>query len=454
MRRLWGMAARPGLEVGLLSLARGNGKTAACATVAAATFLHECSTGGGDVSVFASSFSQAQILGRDAARLIEDGSEFARRDSGQRFEIEHRPSGARLRCLGSDSGRAMGLRSRLILMDEPASWKAGSGYELFVAARTSLGKVEGGRVLVLGTRASDPGHWWERLLREPPAASEMILHAAAADCDLGDRREWHRANPSLRSLNIPRMETLANEAADAADDPAAAASFRNLRLNAGTPLVSASALFDAATWAALPVAGPREGPLVLGVDLGGSSSLSAVAAYWPVTGRVECLALVGDTPPLRARGRAMGQATLFERLAAGGELLVSGGRAPNPGVLLDAAAERFGEPNVLVADSYRAGELFDHVGVAPWAAWCQVVVRRGNDRPDDLARAQQRVAAGLVRPVRSELLDRSVAAARTKVGSDGVVRLLHDWQAIDDVAAALVLAAASGDRMGLAPPPA
>lgn len=274
MRQLFRLACRPELEVAALSMGRGGAKTTAAATVAASTFMDECRRGtGGDVIAVAASFEQARILGKDAAALVPDDPTLRKRDSHMRLEIEH-TSGARLRVVGSDAGRSMGWRTRLALLDEPASWKPG-GAELWAAARTSLGKIPGGRVLLLGTRAYDPGHWWERVLSDPPAATEVLVWSAPEDADVLDRRSWMAANPSLRTLQLPAPQTLANEAAAAIEDPAAMATFRALRLNAGTPLAVAGVLFDPDAWAALPPAGGRAGPLMLGVDLGGSASLSA-----------------------------------------------------------------------------------------------------------------------------------------------------------------------------------
>ena len=41
---------------------------------------------------------------------------------------------------------------------------------------------------------------------------------------------------------------------------------------------------------------PRKGRPVYGVDLGGEAASSAIAAYWPESGRLECVAAFAGKP--------------------------------------------------------------------------------------------------------------------------------------------------------------
>ena len=47
---------------------------------------------------------------------------------------------------------------------------------------------------------------------------------------------------------------------------------------------------------------PREGAVVIGIDLGGSASMTAAAFYWPATGRLECFGWFPASPSLLDRG--------------------------------------------------------------------------------------------------------------------------------------------------------
>ncbi len=51
---------------------------------------------------------------------------------------------------------------------------------------------------------------------------------------------------------------------------------------------------------------PREGAVVIGIDLGGSASMTAAAFYWPATGRLECFGWFPASPSLLDRGAADG----------------------------------------------------------------------------------------------------------------------------------------------------
>ena len=74
-------------------------------------------------------------------------------------------------------------------------------------------------------------------------------------------------------------------------------SWRALRLNQGvSELVERRCCSLRRTWAAAEGDVPREGPAYWGVDLGGSAAQSAVAAYWPATGRLEALAAFPRSP--------------------------------------------------------------------------------------------------------------------------------------------------------------
>ena len=118
-------------------------------------------------------------------------------------------------------------------------------------------------------------------------------------------------------------------------------------------------LLDAGSWercecSELP---PAEGPLVLAADLGSGAAMSAVAAYWPLSHRLEALAAFPALPDLAARGRADNVGDLYGRMAARGELVQAGQRVVAVDELLQMALESYGPPSVIVCDRYREPEL-------------------------------------------------------------------------------------------------
>ena len=67
------------------------------------------------------------------------------------------------------------------------------------------------------------------------------------------------------------------------------AAFKALRLNMGVSDTEQATLLDAGTWARIEGDSPvRNGKaLFWGIDLGTTAAMSAVAAYWPASKRLE-----------------------------------------------------------------------------------------------------------------------------------------------------------------------
>ena len=200
------------------------------------------------------------------------------------------------------------------------------------------------------------------------------------------------------------------------------------------------------------------GPCVWGVDLGTSAAQSAVAAFWPESGRLESLAAFPSEPTLTERGLRDGVGNLYAECARRGELLALGQRSVDVTALLRAALERLGRPSRVVADRWRQAELLDALDAAgvPLAA----LDLRGQgfkDGAEDVRAFRRACADGRVTPVPSLLLRSAMAEARTisdpagnsklSKGSQGGRRL----RARDDSAAAAILAVAAGVRQPAKP---
>ena len=441
-----------------LSVGRGNGKSALCAAVACAVAdpagpLHGRRR---EVVVVASSFAQGRIIFEDSLGFLaerydlSDRSEWRRQDSANVATLEHRPSGARIRCLGSDPSRAHGIRPSLVLADEPAQWPSATADKMLAAVRTSLGKTPRSRLIALGTRPADPGHWFAAMLSGGAGYSQT--HAARPGDPPFQRRTWARANPSL--AHLPSLaEQIASEASDARRDPGLLAQFAALRLNAGTPDVETTPLLDAALWLSIEGAAPMAGPVAWGVDLGTSASQSAVAAYWPATGALAVLAAFPEVPDLHERGRRDGVAGLYGECHRRGELLTLGRRTVPVDGLLRVALARFGRPSIVAADRWRQGELEDCLEAARIPAAAFVARGMGYFHGGEDCRAFRRACAdGRVTPAPSLLLRSAMAEARTVSDPAGNAKLAKAGaggrraRARDDAAAAAILAVAVGSR--------
>ena len=461
-RDFWSAACDSSHDLVAWSGARGVGKTAMAAGLAAATALSEP---GGDVVIVASNFEQAKLLGRDARLMMGDAPGWKFRDNSQRFEAESKSSGTRIRVMGSDPNRAQGLRISLAVCDEPASWGP-RGFDLLNVLLTARGKIENSKVCLIGTRAGSPNHWWEKLLSEPPPRAHVTVFSADADADPLDRDAWHQAMPSLSEpVPWPEISQIESEAEEANRDRAALQRFRALRLNAGIPLSeSLVGLLDPGVWDSLDSpetlpdgrTAPQAsfGDYVLGLDLGGSMSLSGAVAYACRSGRLEAIAGIGSIPSLIDRGREIGAQHVFADAQRDGHLVVSPGRVADPRRLLNEAYSRWGEPQTVVCDRYRKSELLDIRDELSWLRRCGITFRGQGfrDGSEDVRRFQKSCYSNKVHPVRHELFDRSIAAVRLKVDPAGNQKLAHRSENIDDIASAAVLAVAEGDRRGTEPP--
>ena len=451
-------AFAPGVETSALSIGRGNGKTSLVAAIATAAVGGPLAQPRAETLLVASSFSQARIGFDHVLAFLGPQIEAAPRDwsvqdNSQRASIRYRPTGALLRVLGSDPKRAHGAAPILVLADEPAQWPASTSGRMLAALATSLGKIQGGRMIALGTRPDDEAHWFSRWLAGGSDFSQV--HAAKIDDPPYQQKTWVKANPSLTYL--PTLAATIRRAAQRARlDDGELQSFRALRLNSGTADTGRAVVLSADAWRACEVQNlpDADGPFILGVDLGSGAAMSAVAAYWPVTARLECWAAFPAEPDLTSRGAKDGVGSLYQRMAERGELTVTGGRTVDVGELIGAAVDRWGVPATVVADRYRQQELLDALekaGVRPW-----VFMPRGmgfRDGGDDVRRFRRAALEEKIRTPQSLLMRAALAGAVCVSDQAGNAKLAKAKETSerrdghrDDALAAVILAVAEGVR--------
>ena len=214
-------------------------------------------------------------------------------------------------------------------------------------------------------------------------------------------------------------------------------------------------LIDALVWRAVETdALPGcNGPMALGIDLGGTAAFSAAAAFWPRTGRLEGFVACGTVPSLSERALADGVSGVYEAMRAAGELSQIGGRVVPVGPFLAEAVRRYGRPQAIAADRWRAGELEDGVREAgltlPEPTW------RGQgwrDGAQDVRLFRSEVLEGKVSAPVSLAMRAAFAEAKTVADSASNEKLAkagegqHRRRGRDDLAAAIVLAVAEGTR--------
>ena len=354
-----------------LSVARGNGKSTLVAAIACAVVAGPLRQSRAEVVCVASSFAQGRVIFEhvlaflDAlGRPLTDRRLYRVQDSQNVATIEHRATGARIRCIGSDPKRAHGLAPLLVLADEPAQWEPAKRDAMRAALATAMGKLDGSRLIALGTRPADDEHWFAKML--DGGADYAQCHAARETDPPFRKRTWLRANPSLPAMPALSRNASASEADKAKRDDSLLAGFKALRLNLGTDDTAQSTLPGCRDLAANHGRRAACGPVhVWGLDLGQSEAMAGCAAYWPATGRLEALASFPNEPGLAERGVQDGVGNLYVRMFQRAELVTTGGEATDIAEFLKLCAGAIRTPECHRRRPMAGERASGHLAAAP-----------------------------------------------------------------------------------------
>lgn len=436
-------ALNPNVRIAALSMARANSKTTLCGYLAAATLIGPLAQRGSMSAIVAPSVSQAKLMFEDVLYHMEvyepeKKAWFARLSSPQ--EVISKETRTTLRILSSEPRMAHGLRANYIFADEPAQWQDSfdRGERMWAALRTSLGKIPGAKIVVLGTRPARADHFFEKLLHsESPRVASVCYSAEAID-------DWRKANPLAEHVNI-----LNDVIADEYDDIKSSGderTFLALRCNAGiSDVIDGGPVVDIRDWEALETGdGSPYGSYVMGIDMGGNSAMSAAAAVW-ADGQCQTTALFGNGKSLRERDEEDRAGGAYLRAEKAGELGISMSAAPEAWELVERAIETWGLPAVVVSDSYRCDEL-------------KQTLRRYRIDSRTFANLEQHVwatqrfkaavADGWLRPDGCKLIEYALPEARVVRNEQGLEKLARHIEAgrratlRDDALASLILATA------------
>lgn len=438
----------PGIEISALSLPRGNAKSATVGRlIALAMTPGSCLWRPGlETVVVSASLRQGRIMWRFAKELLSHDPEYRWQDSDQRIAVTHKPTGQSAYVISSSGRAALGLSQfSAIIFDEPAALEARNGRLLFDAVRQSLGKVEGQRLLLCGTRApADPGSWWPNLIDTGSSAGTHVTSLSAPHGEPWDSWQTIRRVNPVANVHAPLRRTILRERDEARKNPTLRRSFEAYRLNRSVETTE-DVLIEAEDWLrveARPLL-PREGQPVVGIDLGSERSWSAAWCLWP-NGRSECYAVSPGVPDLEERERqdAMPKG-LYGLLEAAGVLYVeTGRRVSKPSTLIDLLASKGIFPAVGYHDRFLRGDLQDAVdGRFP----LQERVTRWSESTEDISAFRQLVKDGPLsiaeecRPLARMALSQAVVVNDDQ-GSCRLSKKRHD-RSRDDVAVAATLAA-------------
>ena len=439
-----------------LSIARGGGKTTLCAAVALA-FLDApgIAQDGSEIVIVSATQKQGAQLFDHVGRFIgRERDRFRIREYAHELEVKHRETGVKLSVFPARPESLHGSAPALTLLDEVAQWPRTKIDRMLAALETASGKIPGSRVISLGTRAATAGHAFETLIR---SADYSQVHAARQTDPVFQRRTWERANPTIKK-NPVLLDAYRGFARKAKTSPERLQAFKALRLNQGVSDILENYLADPDLWEAAEADRPAKGRCFWGLDLGQTEAASAVAAYYPASGRLESIAAFGNVPDLSERSRRDGAGQLYHVAHRRGEIVLLGERVVPTWQLLSVALRRFGTPSAIACDRWRVGELRDALSQAGISCPVEERGQGFRDGAADVRAFREALAGGKVAPVRGTLfLTACVSEARTISDPAGNHKLAKNVQggrrqkARDDAAAAAILAVSLGVRRGADP---
>lgn len=217
-------AFAPQIRNALVSLPRGNGKSA----LAAALALAEMFVGpdSAEVLCVASDLRQAQIVMRMARRMVELNPELEERVQVYADRLYLPENDALLLPLPAEVGALHGHDPSLLVVDELHV----VGTDVWEAVTSVSGKRPESLTLAISTPASSPDSVMWSLVEHGRAGDDPAFYfreyAAPEGCDVGDRKAWRTANPALAC----KRPFLSEDGIEAVRRTISEARFRQLRL--------------------------------------------------------------------------------------------------------------------------------------------------------------------------------------------------------------------------------
>ena len=451
-------ALDPETQIAVLSIGRGNAKTALSAGVALGALLGKWDRQPKrEILIAARTRDQARIAWDFVSGFAQSLPEEVQKDltfrRSPRLEIEYEGDGGGhfVRAIAADGKSALGTAPTLILMDERGHWPLDKGNDLEAALLSGLGK-RGGKALIISTSAADDAHPFSQWIDNPQPGTFVQEHRPAPGLPVDDRESLLEANPGAKHGIGSSIEWLqANARRAVARGGSTLTSFRLYNRNERVSGEARDVLLTPDEWLTCETGEipPREGQVVVGIDLGGSASMSAVAFYWPETGRLEALGTFPGNPGLLDRGQSDGVGDRYVQMADRGELSTLGDRTvPVAPWLTEIMRQVEGETVAcLVMDRFKEAEMSEAIAKAGVRA---PLIWRGfgfKDGGEDCERFRRAAYDGRVQSVPSLLLRSAFADAiclRDPANNLKLAKARSTGRI--DPAAAAVLAVAEGAR--------
>ena len=246
------------------------------------------------------------------------------------------------------------------------------------------------------------------------------------DCTLNDKQAWNDANPGLKA-GIKSMDYMYGACERAEQLQANEMHFRAYDLNQPVNperevIVS---LNDYKKCVSAIPAKPK-GECIVGIDLGGSASMTAAAIYYPDTGRIDVRGAFGDEPPISQRARADRMGSQYDVMIRQGELFLYPGKVTPVVPFLIDLFNQVTEHSIIIAlgaDRYRKAEAekaFQEAGL-PYVPvhWRGQGAGKVADGSSDVRNFQKAVLDQKLKPGNSAMLASAIANSVIRYDSSG-----------------------------------
>jgi phage terminase large subunit-like protein len=270
-----------GTSMGILSIARKNGKTA---LIAAILLAHVCgpeAVQNSQVVSGALSREQAAVVFKLAVKMVNLEPQLTPR-------VRVMPSAKTMiglsknvefRALAAEGKTAHGLSPILAILDEVGQVR-GPQSDFIDAITTAQGAHDNPLIIVISTQAPNDADLLSVWIDDAKASKDphIVSHVYEADkkCDLDDQAAWHDANPALGVFRS--LKDLQDQASKAQRMPSFEATFRNLCLNQRVETVSP--FISKGVWLLnsqdVDMSVFYENPVYVGLDLSGKTDLTSM----------------------------------------------------------------------------------------------------------------------------------------------------------------------------------
>ena len=332
----------------------------------------------------------------------------------------------------------------LVVLDEPGLLP--ERYRALIAGLKSSLTAKRGRMVCLSIVGDSPFTQEALALKDHPG---VVVHHHHGDegCAIDDPAQLRKANPGIAS-GILHLEDLVRDAQLAKKIPANEPHFRAHHLNQRQSPTK-ECICSVTDWTACTVPArdlpPREGRAWLGLDCGGSSSLTAACIIFE-NGRTEFFAALPAVPSLAERGSSDGCAGIYSQAVSRNELKVYAGRVTPVATFLEGVIHHLAgvEIEAGASDQYRRAEveqLLDDPETGVEFEWNFRRMGAGPQGSNDVRAFQKMVYRAEIRTRENLLFAHGLSSAVVARDANGNPSLERSGRGRIDLVSAGVLAA-------------